>query len=132
MRALLIGRLWNELLAHHGFGALPDKVRLGGGAEMFVTKEAVQRNGREFYLRALSWMHYAREETGMGEWGVGGVFELLWHVIFGQEAYMKDLTIKECDLYHCDREAEKADVALLEDNFKGLYKYLPYRASPDE
>lgn len=79
-----------------------DRTRCPIAAEFFVTRERIRARPREFYLKAIQWVIVGAEKVGLTNYQVACVFENLWHVIFGETAFMEELTIEECQLYVCD------------------------------
>ena len=71
-------------------------------AEFFVTRERIWAHPRQFYLQAIEWVITGAQKVGMDRYEVACTFEHLWHVIFGEPAFMEKLTIEECQLYVCD------------------------------
>ncbi len=68
-------------------------------AEFFVTRAGSQAHPRSFYAKLLQYIY--KNPLGLSAYGQGLILEQVWHIIFGEEPYLKDLTIKECDLYNC-------------------------------
>ena len=71
-------------------------------AEFFVRRERILLRSRTFYLQALKWISDIRAADEFTDWEVSVTFELLWHYIFGEPAYMPGVTIKPCMLYRCE------------------------------
>ena len=107
--AKLFNRAWDELFGPLGLGEKPDRIRCSVFAEMFVTAETIRRHPRDFYLKILRWMHTSLFSGALNTWEIGGVFELSWHIIFGQPAYMEKLLIPECELFRCNETAAILD-----------------------
>lgn len=105
LRADWILMSWTEFFGPLGLGPVPNQIRASVGGEMFVTKDRIQSHPREFYLRMIEWMISANSRHQLNSYEIGCVFELIWHIIFGEPALMPlDLTIAECELYRCPRE----------------------------
>ena len=107
--AKLFNRAWDELYGPLGLGEKPDRIRCSIFAEMFVTAKAIRRHPREVYLKILQWMHTSFFSGALNTWEIGGVFELSWHILFGQPAYMEKLPLPECELFHCNETAAILD-----------------------
>lgn len=82
-------------------GPLVERTRCPIASEFFVTKDRVRRHPREFYLKLIHWAVNSEKLADLNSYQVGSVLENLWHHIFGEPAYMEDLTISECNLYDC-------------------------------
>ena len=102
MRGEWISMAWDTLFEPAGLGEVMDRTRCPIAAEFFVTRERIRARPREFYLKAISWVITSKDRLGLTRYEAGCVFEHLWHVIFGEPAFMEELTIAECDLYDCN------------------------------
>ena len=98
----MVSRAWDEYLGPAGLGPKPEKIRTSVAAEMFVTAEAIRKHPRSFYLQGLGWMRDGLFRFAYSKWALGGVYELTWHIIFGQPAYMEKYPIPVCELFRCN------------------------------
>lgn len=81
---------------------MPAKLRMPLVAEFYARKERIQLRSRKFYLQAIRWVLDVRKADEFTDWETSVTFELLWHYIFGEPAFLPGLTVKPCDLYKCD------------------------------
>lgn len=101
-RAEYVSKAWDNFFGQAGFGEMPERLRMWLVGEFFVRRENIRLRPREFYLKALQWSIEAIEAGLFTDWQMGVVFELTWHYIFGQPAYMTGVTVEPCVLYKCE------------------------------
>nr|POE46732.1 hypothetical protein CFP56_70964 [Quercus suber] len=66
-------------------------------AQFAVTRDRIRKRPRRDYERMLAW---ADKTTQTDNFGVGWVFEKLWHIIFGMDViYCPDFNQCRCDVY---------------------------------
>lgn len=104
-RAEWVAKAWDLFFGNAGLGPMPPKIRAATTAEFFVTRDRIRRRGRKFYLHAIHWIIEAEKSGHFNSWQLGVIFELLWHYIFGEPAYMQGPTLQPCELYHCKEAA---------------------------
>ena len=102
-RAEWIAKAWDHFFGPAGLGAMPQKIRAATTAEFFVTKERIRLRPKEFYLQARQWIMDAEAQRVFGSWELAVVFELLWHYIFGEPAFMARPALQPCEMYHCKK-----------------------------
>lgn len=101
-RAEYIGKAWDLFFRKTELGEMPDRLRMALVQEFFVRRERIQLRSRQFYLQAIQWVADARRANEFTDWEITTVFELLWHYMFGEPAFMPGLTVKPCTLYRCE------------------------------
>ena len=109
-----IAWLWDNLYAKYGFGKVPDRTKASLSSKFFVTKARIQAHPRSFYTKALQFIY--QTPLNVSTYYRGVMLERTWLIIFGEDAYLKDLTIPECDLYDCKRQSQFKDRRLLMHN----------------
>lgn len=77
--------------------AVPERIGNVCCGQFAVTKERIRERRREDYVRMRRW---AMESSVTDSFGVGWVFEKIWHIIFGMEAeYCPDPRVCRCELF---------------------------------
>ncbi|KAJ5185411.1 hypothetical protein N7472_010251, partial [Penicillium cf. griseofulvum] len=68
------------------FGDIPVPDAIGGicCAQFAVSRDQIQRRPKSDYIRMMNWVHKGSKET-LNSYGVGWVFEVVWHVVFSME-----------------------------------------------
>lgn len=75
---------------------VPDYVRLPPAATFIVTKQAIQRHDKDFYIKTRDWML----KTLMHSKDLGVVLEFMWGIIFANKTYVNPSQEKcLCELY---------------------------------
>ena len=101
-RAEWLSAAWDTFFGPAGLGKIPEEVRCSVTAEFFVTRERIQAHPREFYLKNVEYIMTAGPKYGLNSYTLGCIYEIAWHFIFGEPAYMEGLTIQPCDLFECN------------------------------
>jgi len=100
-RAEYVSKAWDRFFGRANMGRMPTKIRLPTVAEFFVCKQRIYLHTRQFYLQAIQFIVDSRKADEYTDWELGVTFELLWHYIFGEPAYMNGVTVDPCTLYQC-------------------------------
>lgn len=101
-RAEWLSAAWDQFFEPAGLGEIVDRVRCSVTAEFFATRQRIQAHPREFYLKAVEYIMTAGPKHGLTGYTLGCIFEISWHLIFGEPAYMEKLSIEPCDLFECN------------------------------
>ncbi len=103
--------MWQNLLLQEGLGQVPEAIRYSRSSEFFVRKDRIQAHPRSFYLRCLQFI--LQNPLQLPTWPTGILFEHIWHIIFGEKAFLDGLTVPGCVLYDCKQQSSAKDRRLL-------------------
>ena len=92
---------WDYFLGPAGFGPLPESLRFLPGGEFVITRSKILARPRQFYLDAISFLLEFSESGQMTSFELATVFELTWHIIFGEAADHSTVQTKVCELNPC-------------------------------
>lgn len=101
--------LWHVLLEKE-LGLCPEAILLESCAQFIVSKQRIKRLPLSFYESILDFIYST--EIGKSNYTIGAFFELVWHIIFGENPINLE----------CNSRAKKVYDLCLKNNLNGFFK----------